>query len=79
MHMLLFCSVISCDLKITAAAAAMNSVEGAGEGEQGVLRDVQQGPRGTQHHRAGDHGADPEDALRGGGLQELRRRRRLAS
>ena len=41
MHMLLFCSVISCDLKITAAAAAMNSVEGAGEGEQGVLRQVQ--------------------------------------
>jgi hypothetical protein len=56
----------------------MRSVEGAGEGEQGVLRDVQQGPRGAEH-RGGDDAADPEDARRGGGLQDLRRRRELAS
>ena len=49
----------------------MRSVEGAGEGEQGVLRDIQQGPRGAEH-RGGDDAADPEDARRGGGLQDLR-------
>ncbi|XP_071681094.1 uncharacterized protein [Lolium perenne] len=50
---------------------------GAGEGEQGVLRDVQEGPRGAEN-RGGDDAADPEDALRRGCRQELRRRRGLA-
>lgn len=50
-------------------------MEGAGEGEQGVLRDLQQGQGGAQH-RGGDDAADPEDALRRRGIQGLRRRRR---
>ena len=56
----------------------MRSVEGAGEGEQGVLRDVHQGPRGAEH-RGGDDAADPEDARRGGGLQDLRWRELASS
>jgi hypothetical protein len=49
----------------------ISSVEGAGEGEQGVLRDIQQGPRGAEY-RGGDDGADPEDALGCGCLQDRR-------
>jgi hypothetical protein len=54
------------------------SVEGAREGEQGVLRDVQQGPRGAEHG-GGDNGTDREDALRTSRcLQDRRRRKGLA-